>query len=96
MSTTSTQPLPFYPGVLAQVQAGDKLAGVLAHAAMRRALHDDEHMPAMPIWGSSRWFDRVPLASTKQTPLQRNALCRALMSGDDPYWDIRTIIDTDE
>ena len=44
------------------------LCDLFRHAQKRRALHDDEHLPPLPIHGSARMYDRVPLALMRGRP----------------------------
>lgn len=38
--------------------------GLLFLARMRKDLADDEHLNPLPIYGSARMYDRVPLAGS--------------------------------
>jgi len=54
---------------------------VLLLADMRKHLADDEHRDPLPIYGSARLYDRIPLAERRNyTAIERLRLLREQMS----------------
>jgi len=58
--------VPIHELVRPQRMLNAMLCDLFRHAQKRRALHDDEHLPPLPIYGSARMYDRVPLALMRE------------------------------
>lgn len=59
---------------------GEALVRILNYAELRKHLADDEHRDPLPIYGSARMYDRLPVARMRSTPREINAVARLRMS----------------